>query len=82
MENFKVGDKVESLYYGIGIVVKVNFDTSVRVDGFSKSLLRPVYWQDGKQYNPMNVQDCIKALGVVATDEELRPLLERLKRFE
>ena len=82
MTNFKVGDKVQSLYYGIGIVVKVHTDTSFRVDGFTESLLRPVYWQDGKQYNPMNEKDYIKPLGTTATDKELIPLLEILKRFE
>lgn len=57
MTNFQVNDFVNSDQYGLGTVIEVNSDSSVRVE-FPNGL-RPVYWQDGKEYNPMNERDYI-----------------------
>jgi len=57
MKNFKLNDIVNSDQYGLGVVIEENSDSSIRVrfaDG-----LRPVYFQDGKEYNSMNKTDYI-----------------------
>ncbi len=57
MKNFKINDVVNSNQYGLGIVIKVNEDSTVRVEFSNK--LRPVYFQNGSEYNPMNERDYI-----------------------
>jgi len=60
MTNFKINDVVNSNQHGLGVVIESNSDSSVRVS-FTNGL-RPVYWQDGKEYNPMNKRDYITKL--------------------